>query len=175
MKALIVTGQGVQDQEFIYPFHRLQGAGWAVDVAVRGGAKCTGIQGVKIEPTCDIPMLVDAKKYDLLVIPGGVKAMEHMRLDGELVNLVVHFAVLKKTIATICSGAQMLITARLCKGHRIAAYYAMRVDVENAGAEFVDAPAVVSDGIVTSSHYKYLGPWMEAVLLAVKQEEARRA
>lgn len=165
MKALIITGQGVQDQEFIYPLHRLNGAGWTVDVAVRGGAKCTGIQGVKIEPTRDIPLLAEVNDYDLLVIPGGVKAMEHMRLDGDLMKWVREFAWSSRhVIASICSGAQMLISARLCKGRRISAYYAMRVDVENAGAEFVDAPAVVSDNIVTSPHYKYLGPWMEAVL-----------
>jgi protease I len=63
----------------------------------------------------------------------------------------------------MCSGAQMLISAKIVKGKRISAYYAMQVDVENAGAVFVDEPAVVCDRIVTSPHYKHLGAWMKAV------------
>ncbi|GAI93787.1 unnamed protein product, partial [marine sediment metagenome] len=34
----------------------------------------------------------------------------------------------------------------------------------NAGATYVDAPVVTDGNIITSPHYKHLGPWMKEVL-----------
>ena len=40
----------------------------------------------------------------------------------------------------------------------------MRDDIINAGAEYIDLPAVIDQRIITTAHYKDLGPWMKAVL-----------
>ena len=77
-------------------------------------------------------------------------------------------------IGAICSGAQMLISADLVRGRNISGYYSIKVDIENAGGHFVDVPAVTFDRIVTSPHYKHLGPWMAAVLAAVNHERTLR-
>jgi len=37
-------------------------------------------------------------------------------------------------------------------------------DIVNAGAIYTDKPAVVDGKIVTTAHYKDLGPWMKAAL-----------
>lgn len=165
MRALIISGRGVQDQEFIYPFYRLQEAGYEVDVAATEPGEFFGIQGVKFnankrlsESVCD--------GYELLVIPGGVKCMEHLRLDAHAVSLVKDFAMDGKVIAAICSGAQMLISAGLCHGKVISAYPAMQVDVENAGATFHNGP-VHYERIVTAPHYRDLGGWMSLVFAAL--------
>ncbi len=73
-KAVILTGKLVQDHEYTYPYYRLQEEGYEVDVAVRGKETVQGIIGVKVEPTKDIPEL-KVEDYDLLVLPGGAKAM----------------------------------------------------------------------------------------------------
>jgi len=169
MKALILTGRLVQDQEFIYPYYRLQEAGWEVDVAVRGGQTVLGYFGTKIVPTRDIPATIVIRhdlvnQYNLLVLPGGVKAMEHMRLDSEVIGTVASFHKQGKVIASICSAAQLLISAKIVAGNHISGYYSMKDDIINAGAFYVDAPSMVDDRIVTSPHYKHLGAWMKAVL-----------
>lgn len=170
MRALITTGRMVQDQEFIYPFYRLQEAGYIVDVAIPGAMPCTGIAGVRIDPTRDVSGLSVAD-YEVLVLPGGVKAMEHLRMDHRILHFVSEFHASGKIIGSICSAAQLLISAKLVKGRQISGYYAMRDDIENAGGTFIDAPAVTFDRIVTSPHYKYLGQWMAAVLKAVADEK----
>ena len=43
-------------------------------------------------------------------------------------------------------------------------------DINNAGAEYVDAPSVIDDNIITSPHYKYLGNWMSDVIKKCKNE-----
>ena len=70
----------------------------------------------------------------------------------------------KKTIGCICSGVQLLISAKVVKGKKIAGYYSLEDDITNAGAIYTDKPAVVDGKIVTTAHYKDMGPWMKAVL-----------
>ena len=168
MKALIISGRMVQDQELVYPYYRLQEAGYQVTLAARS-LEFHGIQGVKFSADTFLTDFSSASgafdNYNMLVIPGGVKCMEHLRLDAAAVSLVQQFHAERKIIAAICSGAQMLITAKVIKGRKISAYPAMSVDVENAGAEFVDSPAVVDGHFVTSPHYKHLGAWMSAALI----------
>ena len=40
----------------------------------------------------------------------------------------------------------------------------MKDDLINAGAIYTDLPAVVDDNIVTTAHYKDMGPWMKEVI-----------
>ncbi len=58
----------------------------------------------------------------------------------------------------------MLISAKIVKGKKISGYYSIKDDIENAGAIYVDAPAVVDGNIVTSPHYKHMGDWMRETL-----------
>lgn len=166
-KALILTGRLVQDHEYIYPFYRLQEDGYIVDVAVRGKETVLGNIGVKIIPTKDIPELKVAD-YEILVIPGGAKAMEYMRQDKEMLKFIADFHASGRVIASICHAAQMLISAKLVKGRKISGYYSIQDDIENAGGIYVDEPAVICDRIVTTAHYKDLGPWMKAALAEVE-------
>jgi protease I len=69
-----------------------------------------------------------------------------------------------KIIACICSGAQLLISAKIVKGKKIAGYYSMKDDIINAGAIYTDLPAVIDQKIITTAHYKDMAPWMKATL-----------
>lgn len=169
-KAIILAGKFIQDHEYIYPYYRLQEAGYEVDVAVRGKETVLGAIGVKIIPTKDIPELT-VEAYDLLVLPGGAKAMEYMRQDEEILRFIARFHAAGKVVASICHGAQLLISARIVKGKKISGYYSIKDDIQNAGAIYLDAPAVSDGRIVTSPHYKHLGPWMKEVLAQVEKNE----
>jgi protease I len=167
-KALILTGRLVQDHEFVYPYYRLQEDEYEVDVAVRGKETVFGNIGVKIVPTKDIPEL-DVADYDVLVIPGGAKAMEYMRQDQELLSFIASCHASGRVIASICHGAQLLISAGLVRGRRISGYYSIKDDINNAGGTYVDAPYVTADRIVSTPHYKHLGPWMRETLAVARR------
>lgn len=163
-KAIILTGKNVQDHEFIYPFYRLQEAGFMVDVAVRNKEVVMGQLGAaKIVPTKDIAGL-NVNDYGLLVIPGGAKCMEYLRQDKEAINFVNSFNTQGKVIASICHGSQMLISAKVVFGRKISGYYSIKDDIVNAGGIYVDEPAVIDNNIITTAHYKDLGAWMKATL-----------
>ena len=94
--------------------------------------------------------------------------MEKIRQEKKLINFISEFHKAGKVIACICSGAQLLISAKIVKGNKIAGYYSMKDDIINAGGIYIDEPAVVDNKIITTAHYKDMGPWMEAVLNCFK-------
>ena len=167
-KAIIISGNLAQDHEFIYPYYRLLEEEFDVDVCLLEGKPVQGIMGTKIPPNKDqIVKTIDevsVDNYKLLVLPGGVKAMEKVRQERKIIKFISEFNKKKKIIACICSGAQLLISAKVVKGRKISGYYSMEDDLVNAGANYTDLPAVIDHNIVTTAHYKDLGPWMKAVL-----------
>ena len=126
-KAIIISGNLTQDHEFIYPYYRLLEEGFIVDVCLLEGKPVQGILGTKIPPNKDqVVKKIDQVKvedYQLLVLPGGVKAMEKVRQDKKIINFISEFDKQKKVIACICSGAQLLISAKVVKDRKIAGYY----------------------------------------------------
>ncbi len=166
-KALIISSNLVQDQEFVYPFYRLLEEGFDVDVCLVEGEMVKGILGVNIPPNKNHPIIKVEDlnyDYDFLVLPGGVKSMEKVRLEKKVIDLIRVFDEKKIVIACICSAAQLLISAKIVKDRKIAGYYSMRDDLLNAGAIYTDEPAVIDNNIITTAHYKDLGPWMKASL-----------
>ena len=169
--ALIITGKFVQDPEFIYPFYRLQEDGYEVVVATEDGKETFGVAGTKIPVHITTDNLsVDA--YDILVLPGGARALEYIRQNQKVLDFIATWNAAGKVIACICHGTQLLISAKIVKGRKISGYYSLRDDVNNAGAEFIDAPTVTDGTIVTSPHYKYMGQWMKEVLRLVAENRA---
>ena len=167
-KAIIISGNLAQDHEFIYPYYRLLEADFKVDVCLLEGVPVKGILGTTLPPNKDqvVKKIDDIKvdDYKILVLPGGVKAMEKVRQEKKIIDFISEFDNQKKIIACICSGAQLLISAKVVKNRKIAGYYSMKDDLINAGAIYTDEPAVIDANIVTTAHYKDMGPWMREVL-----------
>ena len=167
-KAIIISGNLAQDHEFIYPYYRLLEEKFVVDVCLLEGKPVEGILGTKIPPNKDQVVKkigeISVDDYEVLVLPGGVKAMEKVRQEKKIIKFISEFDKKKKIIACICSGAQLLISAKIVKGRKISGYYSMEDDLVNAGATYTDLPAVIDNNIITTAHYKDLGPWMKAVL-----------
>lgn len=180
MKALIITGHLVQDHEFIYPYYRLKEAGFEVLTVLEAETHTIGSLGTRIPSDKDAEVIdygrllsynlvgADAlEEYDLLVLPGGAKCMEYLRQNKVVLDFIYKWNLRGKIIASICHAAQLLISAKVVKGRKISGYYSIKDDIENAGAIYVDAPAVVDSNIVSCPHYKYLGEWMKKTLEVV--------
>jgi len=162
-KALIITGKLVQDHEFIYPYYRLSGEGFEMDVATKNGEDVMGAIGVKVPATKSYED-IKVDDYDLLILPGGAKCMEYLRQEQIVLDFISEWNAKGKVLASICHGAQLLISARIVKGRKISGYYSIKDDIINAGAEYVDAPFVTDGNLVSSPHYKHLEHWMRETL-----------
>lgn len=167
-KGIIISGNLAQDHEFIYPYYRMLEEQIDLDVCLLEGKPVKGFLGTTLPPNKDQKVKkineVKPEDYEVLIIPGGVKAMEKVRQDEKIIKFISDFDRRKKTIACICSGAQLLISAKIVKGRKVAGYYSMKDDLINAGAIYTDLPAVIDSHLVTTAHYKDMGPWMAAVI-----------
>ena len=98
--SIIISGALAQDHEFIYPFYRLLEEKSKLDVCLIGGKPVQGILGTTLPPIKDYPVKdigdVNVNDYDLLVLPGGVKALEKQDKIKNLLNLFQIFIKLGK-------------------------------------------------------------------------------
>jgi protease I len=169
MKSLIITYDKFQDHEVVYPYYRLTEEG-EVSLMAHTAGKIFGILGTNMTSDFSTNAINDSflDYYDLLVLPGGVKAMEKLRQEKQIINFITEWNEKSKVIACTCSGAQLLISAKVVAGRKISAYYAMEDDVTNAGAIYSRDPVVVDGNIVTSPHYDHMGIWLKTAIDMVK-------
>lgn len=162
MRALILTWEKFQDHETIYPYYALKQADFEVIIAAnKRGEKIFGSLGVHMISDIHVDDLMgqDSLEYDLLLIPGGVKALEKLRLENSAVEFVRRWFAEDKPCMSICNGAQLLITADVLKGRHCSGYYSIEPDIKNAGASY--SRGVVVDGnLVSCAHYDDMGEWM---------------
>jgi protease I len=99
----------------------------------------------------DVP-LANARSddYDALLLPGGVRNPDVLRMLPEAVNFVQEFFASNKPVAAICHAPWMLIEADVVRGKQVASWPSLKTDLKNAGAEWMDREVVVENGLVTS-------------------------
>lgn len=169
-RAVIITAEGFEDEEVIYPVIRLKEAGFTVDIATKDKKLVLGRLGFPLELVVRYyGTLVDAKKlqannYDLVLIPGGFEAPDRMRQVPEILEFVRQMNKQKKVVAAFCHGPWVLISAGIVKGKKIAGYIGIKDDINNAGAIYTDRPSVIDGNIVTARHPKDVTELMKAIL-----------
>ena len=110
-------------------------------------------------------------EYDIMVVPGGVKALEKLRQEDSVLRFINEWNEQKKVIASTCHGAQLLISSKIVNGRKVSGYYSIKDDINNAGATYVDEPAVVDGNLVSSPHYKWMGEWMRSAIDVYNQRK----
>jgi protease I len=145
----VLVEQGFEDLELWYPILRLREAGAVVDIVGTGSAEeYQGYHGLVCRPNKTIAQ-VKPEDYDGVVIPGGW-APDRLRRYGGILDFVraVHDA--GKPAAAICHGPSVLISAGVLRDRTATCVVAIKDDVENAGAKYVDRPVVADGKLITS-------------------------
>jgi len=101
--------------------------------------------------------------YAGMIIPGG-RGPEEIRQDRDALKLTGYFIDKDLPLGAMCHGPMVIYAARPVKGRRMTATYAVKADVELAGAIFVDEPAVVDRRMVTSRGWPDLPIFMPKFL-----------
>ena len=87
------------------------------------------------------------------------------------------FDALKRPLAAVCHGPQLLLTARLVRGRTLTAWETVQGDLEQAGANVKDQEVVIDQNWITSRKPEDLKAFSEALLNALrnagKRSEAR--
>jgi protease I len=163
IRSVIITGPGFQDEEYVYPYYRLLEAGHKLDVAIKDQVQVLGKYGVPARPTMPTAHL-RAENYDLVLLPGGFEAPDRVRLDKTVLQFLRDMNEDGKCIAAICHGPWILVSAGILKGRKVTGFESIRVDLENAGAEYVDAPLVIDGNLISAPHYRNNPEFMKATV-----------
>ncbi len=164
-KVLVLAADQFEDM-LLYPVYRLREEGTEVTIAGLTTDDVTGKKGhgpVKVDTTVDD---VDPSSFDALVIPGGF-APDKLRRSERVKEMVEKFNADGKPIAFICHAGWVPISAGIIKGRRATSVDAIRDDMVNAGADWVDEPCVVDGNLISARTPADLGPWMKALLAAL--------
>lgn len=107
---------------------------------------------------------LDVMDYDALIIPGG-RAPQYLRLDVRIIDLVRHFALNNKPIASICHGAQILAAAGVLEGKHCSAHPSLKPDLLRYGVKWMQgeesSAQVCLDGkLLTAASSVALISWM---------------
>ena len=167
-KALVITWEKYQDHELIYPYYSLKEHGFEVDIMANKVGKIWGSLGTHMpctRETSEFKNLENIEKaldeYEILLVPGGVKALEKVRQEKGVLEFIKQWDNRKKTIFCICNGAQLLISSKILIGRTLSGYYSIDVDIENAGATYDGSPVVVDENIISCPHYDFMGLWLK--------------
>lgn len=138
-----------QELELWYPLLRLREAGAETFVVGTGSAdtyKSKAGYPVQVDVVVD---QVGAADVDAVVIPGGY-APDLMRRYPAMVNLVREAFQQGKVVAAICHAGWMLASADVVRGKKATCFFAIKDDLVNAGATYVDAEVVRDGNLITS-------------------------
>lgn len=163
-KVAILIENGFEDSEFQIPHKALNGTDAEVTVlGSRLSEKYTGKQGqVSIEADATTTD-ARAEDFDAVIIPGGM-APDKMRTNMKTVRFVQEALNAGKLVAAVCHGPQVLIEGDLLKGKRATGFRAIRKDMQNAGANYENAPLVVDKNLITSRRPADLAIFTTAIL-----------
>jgi protease I len=155
-----------QELELWYPLLRLREAGAETFVVGTGSAE-------RYESKHGYPVAVDvaagdvsADEVDAVVVPGGY-APDRMRRYPAVLDLVRGAFEQGKVVAAICHAGWVLASAGVLEGKRATCVYAIKDDVINAGATYVDEEVVVDGNLITSRTPSDLPAFCRAIIAAL--------
>ncbi len=171
-RILIVATDGFEESELFGPREILQKRGTEVVLA---SLKTDPIQatvhddpGKTIRPDLTIEQ-VNPDDFDALILPGGVRNPDQLRMHRNVIALIRDFDDRQKPIAAICHGPWLLVEADLVKGRTVTSWPSIRTDLRNAGATVVDQPTVTDANIVTSRNPDDVEAFTNALIDLVEQ------
>lgn len=146
--ALVATDE-FEDSELTEPLEALREHGAEVTIIAPQSGVITGKEGTEVPVDATIDD-VNAEDYDALMLPGGVKNPDVLRMDESVVEFVREFFTAGKPVAAICHAPWILIEAEVVAGRKLTSWPSLKTDLKNAGATWVDEEVVVDQGLVTS-------------------------
>ena len=175
-KILLVFGDAAEVTDTLYPWMRLQEAGYQVLLAapeVRTYSLVQHQQPDGWDLTRETPgYLQDSdiafadivpEEYQGLLVSGG-RAPEYIRYDEHLIRAVQWLVQAGRPVGSVCHGIEVLAKAGVIKGKRITTVPKCQFDAECCGATYVGGP-VVADGLIVTARGSRDGwQWMREYL-----------
>jgi len=166
-RVAIMVDQMYQVLEVWYPYYRLKEEGFDVDfVAAQANKEYHSKEGYPCISHVAAGQ-ARAEDYDCMIVPGGF-APDFMRRSQEVIKFANDMVDTGKIIAAICHGGWLLCSTKAYKDKKATCFMAIKDDITNAGAEYIDAECVVDGNLITSRKPDDLPAFCKAILRALK-------
>ena len=165
-KIAMMLDREYQELEVWYPYYRLREEGATV---VRVAPQTHVDYPSKLGYPCPSDMSAreaDGADYDAVIVPGGW-CPDFMRRDAAMIRFIQQAAAAKKILAAICHGGWMLCCTDALKGRRATSFVAIKHDMINAGAHWVDEECVVDGNVITARKPDDLPAFCAAIVRAL--------
>ena len=167
-KVALLVDDMYQVTEVWYPYYRFIEAGLEVNlIAAEAEKQYHSKEGYPCVSEIAAGQ-ADPNEYDCMIVPGGF-APDFMRRSAEVIEFANGMVNAGKVIAAICHGGWLLCSTNIYKGKKATCFMAIKDDIKNAGAEYVDAECVVDGNLITSRKPDDLPAFCKAVLAALKE------
>lgn len=164
MKKISILIEDLFDErELIYPYFRMLEEGYQVDLVGPEKDKVFSSKTGLTEKSTKASSEVNAEDYDAVIIPGGFSP-DLMRRTEATKEFVRQMDKAGKPIAAICHGPWMMASCCDLKGKRVTSFFAIKDDLVNAGATYVDEEVVVDGHLITSRTPKDLPAFCKAII-----------
>lgn len=166
-KIALMVAEQYQELEVWYPYYRLGEEGAEITrVAAEKGKNYPSKLGYSCESDVSAGD-VNGGDFDAVVVPGGW-APDFMRRDESMIKFIQQAAEADKVLAAICHGGWMLCCTDALKGKKATSFVAIKHDMINAGADWVDEQCVVDGNVITSRKPDDLPAFCAAIIEALK-------
>ena len=171
-RVAILAEDTYEDLELLYPLYRLREAGAEVTVVGPQAKTYTSKHGYPVQAD-KASTEVNASQFDAVIIPGGY-APDKMRRDRRLVQLVREAFQGDKLVGAICHAGWMLAEADVCRGRTLTSVGAIKTDLINAGARWIDQEVVQDGNLITSRTPPDLPAFCRTIIEAMQRPQAAR-
>lgn len=166
-KIAIMLAEEYQELEVWYPYLRLIEEGAEITrVAPERGKPYPSKLGYPCESDASADD-VSGTEFDAVVVPGGW-APDYMRRHESMIRFIRQAASAGKVLAAICHGGWMLCCTDAIKGKKATSFVAIKHDMINAGADWVDQECVVDGNVITSRKPDDLPAFCAAIIEELK-------
>ncbi len=147
-KVAILVERDYQDLEVWYPALRLREEGATVVFLGTDAKEYKGKFGYPLSVDEAVGNVKPAD-FDAVIVPGGW-APDFLRRYKAVLDFVRDMAALNRPVAAICHAGWVLASAGVLKGKTVTCFSAIKDDVVNAGARWVDREVVVDMPLITA-------------------------
>jgi protease I len=159
-----------EDEEYLQPTNEFQKAGHMLEnIGLTGGRKVNGLASHTVFIDRDVRD-ASSRNYDALFIPGGYSA-DKLRANDNVISMVREFMSREKPVFAICHGLQLLISACMLAGRRVAGRKSLAQDIANAGGILSDRRVMVDGALITCSSDEDLPAFINACLQKLSTEQ----
>lgn len=166
-KVAVLAENMYEDLELWYPVYRLKEEGVKVTIVGSGETEYKSKHKYPVKVDAQIND-IKAGDFDGVIVPGGY-APDKLRQNDKILSFVKDLNSNNKLVAAICHAGWVLASAGIIKDKQVTGFVAIKDDLVNAGAHYLDKEVVKDGNIITSRKPDDLPAFCKEILSFLKE------